>query len=598
MQSFQLRKEFLDFFEKKGHKIVGSSSLIPADPTSLFTSAGMQQFVPYLSGEIEPPYKRACSVQKCLRVDDINEVGDASHHTFFEMLGNWSFGDYFKQEAIDFALEFLVEELKLDKSKMWISIFKGEQGISKDEESIKLWKNQGIEEQRIFGFGMKDNFWGPVGQTGPCGPCSEIFYDLTGIACTKGNKCGPNCECGRFVEIWNLVFMEYNKVRQDSFEKLPQQNVDTGVGFERLVALLQEKSSNYETDLFWPIIQEIEAQVNKKYEDTKKRFRILADHIRASCFIIADGVLPSNTDRGYVLRMLLRRIIRHSRVLGLPENWYVGPVKKVSDIYGDIYSEVKTKQTDILTTIQEEEEKFAKTLEKGEKEFQKLLKTLKTKIISGKQVFDLYQTYGFPLELTREMAQEKGFNVDEQGFKQEIKKHRDISRKGAEKKFGGVGIEQLEAQEDRDKATKLHTATHFLHTALRQILGQEVKQMGSDITPDRLRFDFSYSAKLSNLEIQQVQDLVNKQIRQNLIISKQEMPYEDAIKSGALAFFKEKYPQNVSVYTIQDSSGNIFSKEVCRGPHVKQASELGSFKIIKQESCGAGIRRIKALLEC
>ena len=595
MTSIELRKAFLEFFEKKGHKIVVSSSLVPADPTSLFTSAGMQQFVPYLSGETEPPYKRACSVQKCVRVNDIDEVGDEFHHSFFEMLGNWSFGDYFKKEAIDFALEFLIDYLKLEKNKIWISVFKGEQGIPKDTKAIKIWQSKGILRSRIHEFDMKENFWGPVTVTGPCGPCSEIFYDLTGNPCEKGKDCGPNCECQRFVEIWNLVFMEYDKIGEGDYEKLPQQNVDTGVGFERLISILQEKASDYETDLFWPIILEIEKISGKKYQDHKRIFRILADHIRASCFIIADGVLPSNVGNGYVLRMILRRMIRHSRVLGLPENWYVELVKKVDEIYAEQYPEVRRKQNNIITVIQKEQEKFAKTLEKGEKQFQKLIQTLKQKTISAKQAFDLYQSYGFPIELLKEMAQEKGLKVDEKGFKNELEKHKEISRKGAQKKFGGLGIEQLKSDEQRKKATKLHTATHLLHSALRQILGKHVKQQGSDITPERLRFDFSHPEKLSNKQIKQVQDWVNKQIQDDLEVEKQEMSYEQAIDSGALAFFKQKYPKQVNVYTIKDLSGKIVSKEICAGPHVKKTLEIGKFQIIKQESAGAGIRRIKAI---
>ena len=606
MKSSQLRKEFLNFFEKKEHKVYPSSSLIPADPTSLFTSAGMQQFVPYLSGKVKPPQKRACSVQKCLRVDDIDKVGNRYHHTFFEMLGNWSFGDYFKEGAIDFALEFLVENLKLEKDRIWISVFKGssvskgEKEIPRDEASIEIWQSRGIERERIFEFGMDENFWGPVMKTGPCGPCSEIFYDITKAPCQKGKNCGPGCECGRFVEIWNLVFMEYNKTAGGKFEKLPKQNVDTGVGFERLVSVLQKKHSDYETDLFWPIIKEIEGTSGRKYDDWERIFRILADHIRAVSFLIGEGALPSNVDRGYVLRMLLRRMIRYARSLNLSKNWYVNPVKKISEIYGSEYPEVITKQTDILTVIQKEEEKFAETLEKGLKEFEKLIQkkvgSEKQKAISGKEVFDLYQSYGFPLELTKEIAKEKGFEVDEAGFKEAFEKHKEISKVGAEKKFGGVGIEQLKTAKERQIATKLHTATHLLHTALREVLGEHIKQMGSDITPERLRFDFSHSQKLEREEIEKVESLVNQKIKENLIVKKEETSFKEAINSGALAFFKEKYPQTVTVYTIEDSLGKVFSKEICGGPHVKRTPELGEFKIIKEKSAGAGIRRIKAIL--
>ena len=596
MKSFQLRKEFLNFFKKRGHKIFPSSSLIPADSTSLFTSAGMQQFVPYLSGKTEPPCKRACSCQKCLRVDDIDEVGDRYHHTFFEMLGNWSFGDYFKEGAIDFALEFLIENLKLEKDRIWTSVFKGEKGIPKDEKSIKIWQSRGIRKEKIFEFGMEDNFWGPVTKTGPCGPCSEIFYDLTKIPCQKGKKCGPNCDCGRFVEIWNLVFMEYDKVAQGEYKKLPKQNVDTGIGFERLLSILQKKPSGYETDLFWPIIKEIENLSSKKYTTQKRTFRILADHIRATSFMIAEGVLPSNIDRGYVLRMLLRRIIRHAKTLDLPKNWYVTPVKKISSIYGDEYPETRTKQTDILVIFQSEEEKFEKSLERGLKQFEKLLESKKGQFITGKEAFDLYQSYGFPLELTDELAQEKGLKVDKEGFEKEFEKHKEVSRVGAERKFGGVGIERLKTKEEREKAIKLHTATHLLHAALREILGKHVRQMGSDITPERLRFDFSHSKKLTREEIEKIERLVNQKIREDLIVKKEEMPYEKAVSSGALSFFKERYPKTVKVFSIGDSQGKVFSKEICAGPHVKRTSELGKFKIVKEESAGAGIRRIKAIL--
>ena len=601
MKAFQLRKQFLDFFGKKDHLIFPSSSLIPADPTSLFTSAGMQQFVPYLSGRVEPPQKRACSVQKCLRVDDIDEVGDKYHHTFFEMLGNWSFGDYFKEGAIDFALEFLIDALKLEKDRIWVSVFKGEEGIPKDETSIKIWLARGIKRERIFEFGMKANFWGPVTKTGPCGPCSEIFYDLTKIPCEKGKNCGPNCECGRFVEVWNLVFMEYNKTNEGKFERLPKQNVDTGIGFERLLSLLQKKESDYETDLFWPIIQEIERLSARPYKENKKAFRIIADHLRAASFVISEGVLPSNVDRGYVLRMLLRRAIRYAKNLGLTGHWYVNLVKIISEIYGEEYPETRTKETDILSVIQGEKEKFEKSLEKGLKQFEKLLETKsqssKIKMISGEEAFDLYQSYGFPLELTKEMAQEKGFKVDEVGFKKAFEKHKEVSRAGAEKKFGGVGIDQLASKEEREKATRLHTATHLLHAALRKVLGKHVRQMGSDITPERLRFDFSHPQKLTQEEIEEVEKLVNQKIGEDLIVKREEMAYEEALNSGALAFFKEKYPQTVSVYTIEDGSGRVFSKEVCMGPHVQKTSELGKFKITKEESAGAGIRRIKAVLE-
>jgi len=601
MNSEKLRKAFLDFFEKRGHTVVPSSSLISADPTSLFTTAGMQQFVPYLSGKIKPPYKRACSVQKCFRTDDLDQVGDAWHHTFFEMLGNWSFGDYFKEGAIDFALEFLTKDLKIPKNRLWISVFRGEKGIPKDKESIKIWQSQGIEREKIFEFSMKENFWGPVGKEGPCGPCSEIFYDFTRKPCEKGGRCGPNCDCGRFVEIWNLVFMEYNKTEKGNFEKLPQKNVDTGVGFERLLAVLQGKNSDYETDLFWPILEEIQNQTSKRYEKNKRVFRIIADHLRGVAFLISEGILPSNIEQGYILRRILRRCIRLAHILNLPENWYVKPIKKISEVYGDEYPKVRTKQENIITVVQKEQEKFGKALEKGLKQFDKLIKSKtksqKSKVITGQEAFDLYQSYGFPLELTEELAKETNFQIDKAGFEKIFQAHKEVSRAGALKKFGGVGIEELESEEERERAKRLHTATHLLHSALREILGKHVKQMGSDITPERLRFDFSHPEKLTKDQIKTVEDLVNRKIREDLTVNEKEMTFEKAIESGALAFFKEKYPAKVFVYSIVDDSGKVFSKEICRGPHVKRTSKLGSFKILKERSCGAGTRRIRAVLE-
>lgn len=589
MNSSELRQKFLDFFEKRDHKVVDSSSLIPADPTSLFTSAGMQQFVLYFSGEVEPPYRRACSVQKCFRADDIDEVGDAFHHTFFEMLGNWSFGDYFKEGAIDFALEFLVDELKIERDKLWITIFKGEKGISRDEEAFKIWQSRGIKKEKIFEFGMKDNFWGPIAKTGPCGPCSEIFYELYKNPCKE--KCGPNCDCGRFVEIWNLVFMEYNKDEKGNFEKLSQQNIDTGIGFERLVSILQKKESSYETDLFGLVIKEIENLSNKKYERAKRSFRILADHLRAACFLISEGVLPSNVDRGYVLRKILRRSIRYAKILDLPENWYVKPIKEFSIIYGQKYPQVRIKEETIITVIQSEEEKFGKALERGLKEFEKFLEAKESKFISGKEAFDLYQSYGFPLELIKEMAQEKGLTVDEVGFKSAFEKHRQVSKKGAEKKFGGIG---KQATYD---AIKLHTATHLLHQALREVLGEHVRQMGSDIISQRLRFDFSHPQKMTVEEIKSVEEMVNQKIKEDLEVKREEMSLKEALNSGALAFFKMKYPQKVTVYSINNTLGKVFSKEICAGPHVQRTSELGRFKIKKEESLASGVRRIRAILE-
>ncbi len=600
--SKQIKKIFLDFFKNKGHQVVASSSLVPADPTALFTSAGMQQFSPYLSGRVISPYQRACSVQKCFRTSDIDEVGDGSHHTFFEMLGNWSFGDYFKEEAIKWALELLVEYYKLQKDKLWVTVFKGDGPIPRDKEAIRCWQKAGIPVERIKDFGVADNFWGPVGESGPCGPCSEIHVDLgekfsQGKCNIKG--CGPNCVCGRFIEIWNLVFMEYNKTRDGKYERLPARNIDTGAGLERLTWVLQNKKSDYQTDLFWPIIQQIAKISGHDYSDNLKSFRIIADHLRGACFLIADGVLPSKEDRGYVLRRIIRRAMRYSRLIGSDsekkqnsqgmENKILIPTARtIINFYKNDYPELGQKENDILTVIQNEEEKFAKTLSQGLKKFKKIIKALiddKKSVIEPLDVFHLYDTYGFPLELTKELAEEKNLTVDEQEFKKEFEHHKEISRAGAKKKFGGVG-------EWGEKVAPHHTATHLLHQALREVLGSHVQQAGSDLTPERLRFDFTHGAKLTDQEIARVEEIVNKKIKQGLEVNLEEMPYEGAIKQGAMAFFKEKYPKIVKVYSIGD-----FSKEICAGPHVKNTKEIGHFKIIKEKASGAGVRRIKATIK-
>jgi len=601
MKSLEIRKKFLGFFEKRGHKIVSSSSLLPSDPTVLFTTAGMQQFTLYLAGEKDPIEKfgtrHLASCQKCFRTDDIDKVGNDVYHTFFEMLGNWSIGQdpekgYFKKRVIKYALEFLVDVLSLDKNRIWVTIFKGEKNIPKDEKSKKIWQEKGVSKERIREFGMKENFWGPVGKVGPCGPTSEIFYDRGKEFGCKNPDCGPNCHrCQRFVEVWNLVFMEYTKDENGNYRVLPQKNIDTGIGFERLTAILQKKPSAYETDLFLPIIQELEKISFKKYEEEKRNFRILADHIRGIVFLVSEGIFPSNVERGYILRRIIRRAIRFGRLLKLPKNFLIPLAQKVIEIYKDIYPEVSSKQTDILTILQNEEEKFGKTLKRGLKQFEKISAK---GTISGIDAFHLFDTYGFPLELTQELAKERKLEIDIEGFKEAFEKHRAISRAGAEKKFGGVG------KEATYEATKLHTATHLLHAALRKILGPHAKQMGSDITSQRLRFDLSHPKKITTEEIKKVEDLVNQKIKEELDIKKEETSYEQALKSDALAFFKEKYPKIVSVYSISDPSdpsGQVFSKEICAGPHVKRTSELGKFKIIREESSGAGIRRIRAILE-
>lgn len=597
MEASQLRKAFLNFFKEKGHKIVPSSSLIPQDQTVLFTTAGMQQFTLYFLGEKDVikdfGQRTLTSIQKCFRSDDIEKVGDDTHHTFFEMLGNWSIGKdeksgYFKERAIELALEFLTEKLNLPKEKFYITIFKGEKEIPKDTTSKEIWIKFGIPEERIREFGMEDNFWGPVGKTGPCGPTTEIHFDRGEEFGCKGKDCGPNCPaCQRFIEIWNLVFMEYEKDEKGNYKPLFQKSVDTGAGFERLMSVLWGENSAYETELFFPLIKKIEKESKKKYLENKRFFRIIADHIRAAVFVASEGVLPSNVERGYVLRRLIRRAIRYGKLLELKEGFLLPLAKEVIEIYKDPYFELKSKEEEILTILEKEEERFEKTLEKGLKELEKLFKRKeREKILTGKETFYLYESFGFPLELTKEIAKEKGFEIDEREFKQELLRHKEVSRKGAEKKFGGLG------KTPSYNAIKLHTATHLLHEALRRILGEHVRQMGSDITSERLRFDFSHPKKLTPEEIRKVEELVNEKIRENLPVKKEEMKLEDALKSGALSFFKEKYPKRVSVYFIGD-----FSKEICAGPHVKNTGELGTFKIIKEESVGGGVRRIKAILK-
>ena len=591
MEPNQLRSEFLNFMEQRGHKIVPSSSLVPDDSSVLLTTAGMQQFVPYLSGKIEPPYKRACSVQKCFRTGDIEEVGDNTHHTFFEMLGNWSFGDYFKEEAIKMAWEFLINFCHLDKEKIRITVFKGNEDIPADEEAIKLWEKQGVKKEWIFKFDMEDNFWGPTAKTGPCGPCSEIHYDRGkefAIRECSIKGCGPNCNCGRFVEIWNLVFMEYNK--DGGYQLLKQKNIVTGIGFERLVAILQEKNSAYNTGLLQPLIKELEKKSGQQYDSQKKTFRILADHIRSACFLIADGILPSNLDRGYILRRIIRRFIRYARLLNLTGNWYLSLIETVVNLYGETYPEIKNGKENIITVIQKEEEKFGRALAKGLKELEKLQPI--DGVVSGSEAFYIYQTFGFPIEMIEEELEKRDLTVNSNEFELESKKHQDVSRAGAEKKFGGVGIKNAQNKEEAAKLAQLHTATHLLHAALRQVLGDHVGQMGSDINFERLRFDFSHQEKVTAEELKKVEDLVNEKIAENISVKKEIMSYQEAIVSGALAFFKEKYPTEVNIYSI-----NSFSKEICAGPHANETGNLGHFKIIKEQSSGAGVRRIKAVLE-
>ena len=563
MNSNKLRENFLRFFEKNGHKIVVSSSLIPDDPSVLLTTAGMQQFKQYFLGEPSPYGNKVVSCQQSFRTSDIDRIGDKIHLTFFEMLGNFSFGDYFKEEAIKLAFCFLFEELKLNKKQCYFTVFKGDKDTPFDKESFSILKKLGVPESKIKKMPREENFWGPTGLEGPCGPTVEIYY--------------------KKLEIWNLVFNEYFRDKHGKLSPLEQKGVDTGLGLERLAKVIQNKPSIFETDLFEPIMKEISGKFKEQSSSLERAKRIISDHIKACTFLISEGILPSNKDRGYILRRLIRRIIGLEKILGLPNNFLIGLVPKVVEIYQDIYPEIKSKEADIMTVIQNEGEKFEKALVKGLKQFEKI--SLKGNI-SGIDAFHLYDTYGFPLELTTELAEQKDLKVDKQGFNSAFKKHQQISRAGIEKKFGGIG------KQAGYESIKLHTATHLLHQALREVLGEGVEQMGSDITAERLRFDFSYSKKMTETEIKKVETLVNQKIKQDLKIKKEEMSYEKAMKSGALAFFKNKYPNKVNVYLI-----GSFSKEICAGPHVIRTSELGEFKIIKEESSGSGVRRIRAILK-
>lgn len=611
---------FLDFFEKRGHKIVPSSSLLPTDPSVLFTTAGMQQFSLYLSGKKDVVKdfggRHLASCQKCFRTGDIDEIGDDTHHTFFEMLGNWSIGQddagYFKEGAIKYALEFLVDELKLDKERIFVTVFKGEGSIPKDEEAVNLWVKYGIPPERIKECSKKDNFWGPVSNTGPCGPCSEIHYDRgEEMGCGDGD-CGPNCEhCKRYVEIWNLVFMQYMKNEKGEYELLNQTNIDTGIGFERLLSLLNQKCASYETDLFSDFILKLEEVSGKKYSENEKAMRIIADHVRSSVFVIADGVEPSNLGQGYVLRRLLRRVIRYGKILGLSPFFSIPLVDIIVQKYGEVYPNLLTRKEEIKEVMKKEEEKFERTLAGGIIALEKLYKRCvgvspdearssgiitrnNVLRINGAEVFNIYQSYGFPIELSQEIMTEWGIKFDEQTMEEarrEFKKHQDVSRAGAESKFGGVG------KDAGEEGAKLHTATHLLHSALRKVLGEHVSQMGSDINVERLRFDFRHPQKLTSEEIKKVEDLVNEKIREDLEVKKEEMGLDEALQSGALAFFKEKYPERVNVWTVFNPlTGEVFSKEICAGPHVDKTNRLKSFKIIKEESSSAGVRRIKAIL--
>jgi alanyl-tRNA synthetase len=589
MNARELRKAYIDFFRQRGHAEIKSAPLVPEnDPTVLFTTAGMHPLVPFLLGETHPAGRRLVNVQKCLRTGDIDEVGDTTHLTFFEMLGNWSLGDYFKEEAIQYSYDFLTGVLGLPVAKLWVSCFAGDDDAPRDEEAAAVWRKLGIPEERIVFLGKKHNWWGPAGVTGPCGPDTEMFVELDQPAC--GPDCGLTCNCGKFVEIWNDVFMQYNKTEQGTYEPLSQCNVDTGMGVERVTAILGGKKSPYETELFHGIFAVLADISNVDNPADTRHGRIVAEHLRAATFLIGDGVRPGNVDQGYVLRRLIRRAIREGRMIGIEKEFTASVARVIIDEYRDMYPELDVTRDFILEELNREEAQFGQALERGTREFNKLIESfpahVERKIISGRKAFNLYETFGFPLELTREMAQERGFEVDTEGFEKAYCKHQELSRQGAEKKFKGGLADHSE------QTAKLHTATHLLHAALREVLGTHVKQAGSNITAERLRFDFTHPDKMTPEELKQVEARVNEIIQQNAPVQSLEMELEEARQNGAIGLFEERYGQRVKVYSV----GN-FSMEICGGPHVKQTGELGRFKIKKEESSSRGVRRIKAVLE-
>lgn len=649
----ELRQKYLDFFISQGHKIIPSASLIPEnDPTVLFTTAGMHPLVPYLMGEKHPGGKKVASIQKCIRTSDIDEVGDNRHLTFFEMMGNWSFGDYFKKEAIQWSWEFLTHKkwLSLDPKRIYITVFKGETGIPKDEESVKIWqeilRNEGLESDiandekiekgtRIIPLGKEDNFW-IAGATGPCGADTEMFYDTKPEQGELQGKFSDLVDSFRLIEIWNDVFMEFNLTTDGKYEKLKQQNVDTGMGVERTITVLNGFDNIFQTELFIPILDKIAELSGKKYQNNERAFRIIADHIKAATMILGDpkGLTPSNVDRGYVLRRLIRRAVRYGKQIGINNVFTFKIAEVVIEMYKNVYPEIKENKDFIINQLIQEEEKFAKTLTDGIKKAKKILETkipistekfnkimqtenkgeilgqalkdirenkdtkaylkfkvpinqteIKNATITGKEAFDLYQSFGFPRNMMIELAQEKNLFVDTVEFREELKRHQELSRTGAEKKFkSGLA-------DTSEKTAKLHTATHLLLAALKQVLGPEIQQKGSNITAERLRFDFNYDNKLTPKQIKEVEDLINSKIKENLAITSQEMTIDEAKKQGAIGVFEHKYGDLVKVYSI----GN-FSQEICGGPHAKNTGELGHFKIQKEESSSAGIRRIKAIL--
>lgn len=583
MKAIELRNRYLEFFKNKNHTVISGAPLIPEnDPTVLFTTAGMQPLVPYFIGEKHPSGTRLTDYQKCVRTNDIDEVGDNRHLTFFEMLGNWSLGDYFKEESIKYSYELLTRVFEIPNEKISVTCFSGDEDAPRDEQAASIWKECGIPEERIYFFGKDDNWWGPAGETGPCGPDTEIFYD-TGVA-PCSDECNPSCDCGKYVEIWNNVFMEYNKKEDGTFEQLKQKNVDTGMGLERIAFLLQGKKDVFETELFLPIIEKVKELALKPNDES---LRIIADHMRSSSMLICDSVVPSNIGQGYILRRLIRRMIRHMRKIEFNTDTIDVVCNTLVDSLSNMYPELEKNRELIIAQIKKEKNRFMNTLEKGEKEFSKIIKKLDEEnvyIIDGKNLFRLYDTFGFPPEVTKELATEHGYKVDLEGFKKCFEEHQEKSRQDVAGTFKGGLADHSEI------TTAYHTATHLLLESLQRILGDHVIQKGSNITAERIRFDFSNPEKVARDVLDKVEEMVNEQIDKGLVVTCEEMPIEQARSEGAKGIFDSKYGEKVKVYTIGE-----FSKEICGGPHVENTNKLKHIKIKKEEAVSSGVRRIKAV---
>ncbi len=587
INSDKLKRLFLEFFKQKDHKVIPNASLIPEnDPTALFISAGMHPLVPYLLGQPHPLGTKLVNLQKCFRTSDLGEVGDNFHLSFFEMLGNWSLGDYFKEESIPWSYEFMTnkEWLNIDKEKLYITVFEGDKNIPRDIESAKLWEDLGIPKEKIYYLPKKDNWWGPVGDTGPCGPDTEIFYDTGKEPC--GSDCKPSCNCGKFNEIWNNVFMQYNKNSNGEYELLKQKNVDTGMGVERTVAVLQGKGNVYSTEIFTPIIKKVKqlAYIDTFTEEQIRDVRIIVDHSRAATFLLAESIVPRNVEQGYVLRRIIRNAIRRGKKLGIEDEFLSVLAGIVIDTYSEEYPHLESSVDFILAELKKEHNRFSKSLLSGLRRFNRISGDKKR--IDGKDAFLLYQSFGFPIEMTKELGLENNIPVDVDGFAEEFKIHQEVSRASADKKFGSGLADKSE------RTVRLHTATHLLNEALRRVLNKDIVQKGSNITPERLRFDFNFDRKLTDEEIEAIEELVNEQIKKALPVERIETTLDEAKRMGTQAIFEEKYEDRVYVYSIGD-----FSLEICSGPHVENISVLGTFKIIKEEGISSGVRRIRAVLK-